>query len=1057
MKIFDPVGFSSKLTGSFSGSFTGDGSSLTGTISSSIATTASYIKLSNVDGSASLASRIFTNSSSIGSLNAASGSYANSASFASDISTNSASIASLETVSGSYANSASFASDISTNSASISSLETVSGSYANSASFASSISANSSSIGSLNAVSSSYLLNTTDTLTGDLTVTGNIIATTLNVQDVTASVVYSSGSNIFGSSSIDTQQFTGSILTSGSIEVNGDKFTVSGATGDATFGGNVSLIASSAINLRVTDGTQNLYVGSSGNTRFGLGAGASIIQGTGASFGVGTQDGNSLILGTNNTAALTIDTSQNATFAGSITIPQYIYHTGDTDTYIAFAADRQTYLAGGDEFIDFREATESYITIGNSNDTDTRMQGGAGYVFIQGSNGYIGINDATPSYPFEVNANTYIGGTLETSGNATFGGNVGIGITPSTSFSGIEVLQLGGGMTLYGGSGDRATMASNLIVNTGTAFEYVIDGLAGRFSIEDGYMIWGTAPTGTAGSVATVTTRMTLMNDGRLGIGTDSPDNILHVRAGDTGYASQVGADTMLFLETTNVSNALQFTSANTGQQYIMFGDDDPNAGWVSYDHSDNNLNFRVNGSEKLRIVAAGAVGIDNSSPDSFSGGGSTTASLVIGKGTSSVSPQLTLWQGNSAQATINFASANTGTGQYEGRIRYTRDTGIMDFRTNGIADVLVLNASGNATFAGNVTTGPTISLTSDNDTGYTNSRVILNATESTSRGAGIFCFNSADDIEWYSGLGYATNDFIISYKSTTSHTDETADQSLAKFKITTSGSATFNGTGGTTNVTVYDGSGNSEVGLKLQGDAATWTLQNWGSGGDKLRVLNNAGSSMQVWEDDGSVIFGGTDINGSYGASNTILAVQGSTSGGEGIIQITGKGNNATDNVGKIDFHSYSEADPMCSIRSIRGSADDQGELQLLTNSGGTIQERLTISKDGLVFINKDGFADGGLITGFRTAISVGQSAVAIGKVATYGGLAMVWMNYAGNIGYDLVSYSLSQVTVLSSQAISGGTSSRTYTAVSGVLKLTMGGSDTYSVYATEIRTANT
>ena len=122
--------------------------------------------------------------------------------------------------------------------------------------------------------------------------------------------------------------------------------------------------------------------------------------------------------------------------------------------------------------------------------------------------------------------------TFKSGGNVTFAGNVGIGITPSASFSGIEVLQIGGGMTLYGGSGDRATMASNLIVNTGTAFEYVINGLAGRFSIEDGYMIWGTAPTGTAGQVATVTTRMTLMNDGRVGIGvTPSYANVpLHTK-----------------------------------------------------------------------------------------------------------------------------------------------------------------------------------------------------------------------------------------------------------------------------------------------------------------------------------------------------------------------------------------------------------------------------------------------------------------------------------------------------------------------------------------------
>ena len=79
-----------EVLGSISGDITGS------------ASTASYIELSNVDGSASLASRIFTNSSSIASLETVSGSYANSASFASDISTNSASIASLEAISGSY-------------------------------------------------------------------------------------------------------------------------------------------------------------------------------------------------------------------------------------------------------------------------------------------------------------------------------------------------------------------------------------------------------------------------------------------------------------------------------------------------------------------------------------------------------------------------------------------------------------------------------------------------------------------------------------------------------------------------------------------------------------------------------------------------------------------------------------------------------------------------------------------------------------------------------------------------------------------------------------------
>jgi hypothetical protein len=53
-------------------------------------------------------------------------------------------------------------------------------------------------------------------ITGSLTVTGQVVAQTLNVQQVTSSIVYSSGSNIFGNSLTNTQQFTGSLQVSGS-------------------------------------------------------------------------------------------------------------------------------------------------------------------------------------------------------------------------------------------------------------------------------------------------------------------------------------------------------------------------------------------------------------------------------------------------------------------------------------------------------------------------------------------------------------------------------------------------------------------------------------------------------------------------------------------------------------------------------------------------------------------------------------------------------------------------------------------------------------------------
>jgi len=53
-------------------------------------------------------------------------------------------------------------------------------------------------------------------ITGSLTVTGEVVAQTLNVQQVTSSIVYSSGSNVFGNDLGNTQQFTGSLQVSGS-------------------------------------------------------------------------------------------------------------------------------------------------------------------------------------------------------------------------------------------------------------------------------------------------------------------------------------------------------------------------------------------------------------------------------------------------------------------------------------------------------------------------------------------------------------------------------------------------------------------------------------------------------------------------------------------------------------------------------------------------------------------------------------------------------------------------------------------------------------------------
>jgi len=117
-----------------------------------------------------------------------------------------------------------------------------------SASFSDRVSLAERSVDSLNSASSSYLLNTTDTLDGDLTVTGKITAQEFHTEFVSASIIFKSGSTRFGDTYDDTHVFTGSLENiysengvTGSFRARGGSITVEGLDSD--------------INLRLTSGS----------------------------------------------------------------------------------------------------------------------------------------------------------------------------------------------------------------------------------------------------------------------------------------------------------------------------------------------------------------------------------------------------------------------------------------------------------------------------------------------------------------------------------------------------------------------------------------------------------------------------------------------------------------------------------------------------------------------------------------------------------------------------------------------------------------------------------
>ena len=78
-----------------------------------------------------------------------------------------------------------------------------------------------------------YLKNTTDTLTGDLTVTGTLTAQEFNTEYITSSVILESGSTKFGNSDDDTHIFTGSVNITGSTTITGNTNIVGSLTASA--------------------------------------------------------------------------------------------------------------------------------------------------------------------------------------------------------------------------------------------------------------------------------------------------------------------------------------------------------------------------------------------------------------------------------------------------------------------------------------------------------------------------------------------------------------------------------------------------------------------------------------------------------------------------------------------------------------------------------------------------------------------------------------------------------------------------------------------------------
>jgi hypothetical protein len=195
------------------------------------------------------------------------------------------------------------------------------------------------------ATTGSNQFNGSQAITGSLTVTGQVVAQTLNVQQVTSSIVYSSGSNIFGNSLGNTQQFTGS------LQVTGSTHYLLGSVGIGT------TVPSGKLHLSSTGDTYLVMTGGASPKTFSFLVDATNLR---------------LFSGVGDTTLLTIDSTGTSTFTGTSASPVLTLSNSTGGTKADFTITENTglivnsYEGASARSIDFRVANASALLISST-------------------------------------------------------------------------------------------------------------------------------------------------------------------------------------------------------------------------------------------------------------------------------------------------------------------------------------------------------------------------------------------------------------------------------------------------------------------------------------------------------------------------------------------------------------------------------------------------------------------------------------------------------------------------------------------------------------------
>jgi hypothetical protein len=236
---------------------------------------------------------------------------------------------------------------------------------------------------------------------------------------------------------------------------------------------------------------------------------------------------------------------------------------------------------------------------------------------ISESSGKIGIGTAAPGKMLQVDGTVQLRGSGSSTGlNVLSTGQVVVGgSTASASNHGIDVYPVNGG-----------TQASINVVKTGAgdqaAFGMVTNGANSASNVN-----WWMGLQGNSNDFAfgywdgtTIKTTFTILNNGKMGIGTTAPKGPFHVVNGTAGAFTPVTDETIVLQRNTSTSSnaVMTIVAGATGESIIRLTNSGATeAGKVGYDNNANKMYFFTNGTEKVRIDSSGNFGIGVTNPGS--------------------------------------------------------------------------------------------------------------------------------------------------------------------------------------------------------------------------------------------------------------------------------------------------------------------------------------------------------------------------------------------------------------------------------------------------------